>query len=200
MSDAARERRAAERRRRRDGGQAEPAEGAVDTAELVEGLRNAASAAAVGAAVGAARAIALRRGERDDTPEEPPEEGDPEETQEPQDWYEPPAADEAPDEREQHQQHEQPQAATPGEVREQVRRARALMRDLHSTDAESVSSVVRGANGWTVGLEVVEVRRIPDSTDVLASYEVQLDDDGCILRFERVRRYHRSEAQRGGRV
>ena len=27
-------------------------------------------------------------------------------------------------------------------------------------------------------LEVVEMRRIPDSSDVLASYEVSLDDDG----------------------
>jgi hypothetical protein len=73
-----------------------------------------------------------------------------------------------------------------------------VLRDLQGADAESVSSVTRGATGWTVGLEVVELHRIPDSTDVLASYEVELDPAGELVRYERVRRYSRSEAGGGG--
>jgi hypothetical protein len=49
-----------------------------------------------------------------------------------------------------------------------------------------------------VTLEVVELRRIPESTDVLASYDVELDGDGGFLRFERGRRYNRSQAEGGG--
>ena len=94
---------------------------------------------------------------------------------------------------------EEPEPTSAGDLQSIVRRARALLGDLHGTDAESVSSVARTRNGWTVGLEVVEVRRIPDSTDILATYEVELDGDGNVARFERTRRYHRAEADRGGR-
>jgi hypothetical protein len=48
-----------------------------------------------------------------------------------------------------------------------------------------------------VTLEVVELRRIPESTDVLASYEVELDGDGRYLGFSRGRRYSRSQAEGG---
>ena len=68
---------------------------------------------------------------------------------------------------------------------------------MHGSDAESVSSVARTATGWAVALEVVELRRIPESTDVLATYEVEFDDDGKLIKLERSRRYYRSQADRG---
>ena len=43
--------------------------------------------------------------------------------------------------------------------------------------------------------EVVEVSRVPPTTDVLASYEVALDDDGNLRRCTRRRRYYRSSAE-----
>jgi len=52
-------------------------------------------------------------------------------------------------------------------------------------------------DGWLVTLEVVEVSRIPESTDVLASYEVDLDDSCGIRRYARVGRYTRSQASGG---
>ena len=60
-----------------------------------------------------------------------------------------------------------------------------------------VSGISRTPNGWTVTLEVVELRRIPESTDVLATYEVELDGDGRYLGFSRGRRYSRSQAEGG---
>jgi len=41
---------------------------------------------------------------------------------------------------------------------------------------------------------VVELDRIPSSTDVLASYEVGLDGDGRLVDYARTRRYTRSRA------
>ena len=76
--------------------------------------------------------------------------------------------------------------------------ARELLRSVRGVEAESVSGLTRTSSGWTVTLEVVELRRIPESTDVLASYEVELDGDGKLLGFERGRRYTRSQAE-GGR-
>jgi hypothetical protein len=77
-----------------------------------------------------------------------------------------------------------------------VERARRQLRELRGADAESVSSIRRTSDGWRVGLEVVELHRIPESTDVLATFEVTLDGDGNLLTFERTRRYYRSEAER----
>ena len=76
--------------------------------------------------------------------------------------------------------------------------ARELLRSVRGVEAESVSGIGRtSSNGWKVTLEVVELRRIPESTDVLASYEVELDGDGRFLGFSRGRRYNRSQAEDG---
>ncbi len=89
--------------------------------------------------------------------------------------------------------------AEAGELAEIAAKARELLRSLRGVEAESVSGLSRTPNGWKVELEVLELRRIPESTDVLASYEVELDGDGRLLSFERGRRYHRSQAEVGGR-
>jgi hypothetical protein len=196
MTSDARDRRAADRKRRRNG--KPETEHVEDAAELIEGLKNAASAAAVGAAVGAARALTARRGRQaesaatDDVPVEEPEEEENEPAVE-TDSAEAEAAEREPD------RVESAEPASPDAVRSHVREAKSLLRELLGFDAESVSSVHRTTSGWKVGLVVVEVRRIPDSTDILATYEVQFDEDGRVLGIERTRRYHRSEADRGGR-
>jgi hypothetical protein len=85
------------------------------------------------------------------------------------------------------------------ELADLATQARDLLRSLRGIEAESVSGIVRTPNGWTVTLEVVELRRIPESTDVLASYEIELDDEGRFLSFERGGRYSRSQAGGDGR-
>ncbi len=92
---------------------------------------------------------------------------------------------------------EPPRGAKPDEFTEMANQARELLRSLRGVEAESVSGLTRTPNGWTVTLEVLELRRTPESTDVLASYEVELDGDGKLLGFERGRRYHRSQAEVG---
>jgi hypothetical protein len=54
---------------------------------------------------------------------------------------------------------------------------------------EGVTGVeVAEEGGWVVGVEVVEARRISSSSDVLALYEVDIDDDGSLLSYRRVKR------------
>jgi hypothetical protein len=48
---------------------------------------------------------------------------------------------------------------------------------------------------WLVTVEVCELERVPNTTDVLASYIVQLDDNGGLLGYKRERRYLRGEAE-----
>jgi hypothetical protein len=47
---------------------------------------------------------------------------------------------------------------------------------------------------WRVTVEVVELARIPNTTDVLGKYEVTLDKDGEVTSARRTRRYPRAEA------
>ncbi|MEU6744010.1 gas vesicle protein GvpO [Streptosporangium sandarakinum] len=63
--------------------------------------------------------------------------------------------------------------------------------DLTGREPEGVTFVQPEQDGWKVGIEVVEDRRVPSSGDVLALYEIQLDADGDLLSYRRTRRYKR---------
>jgi hypothetical protein len=59
---------------------------------------------------------------------------------------------------------------------------------------ESVTGMEKDGSEWTVTLEVLELSRIPSTTDVLGSYEVTLDRNGELTGVQRTRRYPRAEA------
>jgi len=63
--------------------------------------------------------------------------------------------------------------------------------ELTGKESEGVTGVEPADEGWVVGVEVVEDRRIPSSTDILATYETELDMDGELVSYRRVRRYPR---------
>jgi hypothetical protein len=52
----------------------------------------------------------------------------------------------------------------------------------------------KDGSAWTVTVEVVELARIPNTTDVLGSYQVTLDREGEVTAARRIRRYYRSQA------
>jgi len=56
---------------------------------------------------------------------------------------------------------------------------------------EAVTGLGRNEDGWRFELEVLEMRRIPETTDVLALYEVEADDDGNLTSYRRIERYAR---------
>ena len=60
------------------------------------------------------------------------------------------------------------------------------------------TSVSPTDDGWLVEVEMIEDRRIPSSSDILALYEVELDLDGELLAYRRVRRYLRGRTAIGG--
>jgi hypothetical protein len=69
--------------------------------------------------------------------------------------------------------------------------------DLTGKDPESVTGVKRSQDGWLVTVEMVEDRRIPSSTDILSTYEAEIDNDGELLSYRRVRRYSRGSGDSG---
>jgi hypothetical protein len=72
-----------------------------------------------------------------------------------------------------------------------AREAAQQLLELTGREAEGVTSLERTDDGWRIEVEVVEVRRIPDTTDVLAIYEIEADEEGNIEGYRRLRRYSR---------
>jgi hypothetical protein len=64
--------------------------------------------------------------------------------------------------------------------------------------AESVVAIERAGDdgGWRVQVEVVETHRIPDSADILAVYDTEVDADGDLVAYRRARRYPRGRVER----
>jgi hypothetical protein len=76
-----------------------------------------------------------------------------------------------------------------------AQRARHDLSEITGLDAESVTALERQDDGtWKVTVELLELQRIPETDDVLGSYEAQLDEGGELLGYRRVRRYARSQA------
>lgn len=76
-----------------------------------------------------------------------------------------------------------------------ARRAAAQLVELVGAAPERIVALERGEHGWTVQFEVVELRRVPDTSDVLAVYEVVVDAGGALQSCRRVERYPRGRAQ-----
>ena len=72
-----------------------------------------------------------------------------------------------------------------------VQQALEQFRTVSGRAPESVVGTRWNEDHWVVRLEVVESRRIPDTADLLAEYEVELDGGGELLSYSRMDRYVR---------
>ena len=55
----------------------------------------------------------------------------------------------------------------------------------------AATGVRREGDGWSVLVDVVELERIPSTTSVMATYRVDIDADGELTGYERLRRFSR---------
>ncbi|SDT45617.1 gas vesicle protein [Jiangella sp. DSM 45060] len=78
---------------------------------------------------------------------------------------------------------------------EAAERAVEQLATLSGRTAEAVTGIHRTDDGWRVRVEVLELERIPRSTDLLAEYAVDLDEDGDLTGYRRVRRYTRGASR-----
>jgi hypothetical protein len=75
--------------------------------------------------------------------------------------------------------------------------ARESIAALTGHTAESVSGLEWDAENenWVVTVDVLELERIPNTTDVLATYEVRLDGQGGLLGYRRTHRFLRAQTE-----
>jgi hypothetical protein len=58
---------------------------------------------------------------------------------------------------------------------------------------EAVTGIEWDGDCWQVTVDVLELRRVPNTTDVLASYAVALDEHGKLRSYRRTRRFERGQ-------
>ncbi|MEU4392599.1 gas vesicle protein [Kribbella sp. NPDC023855] len=73
--------------------------------------------------------------------------------------------------------------------------AAAELSELIGQIPEGIVGVEKTDDGWRVQLEVVESRRIPETTDIMAIYEVDVDPDGAVTGYRRLQRYVRGRTE-----
>jgi len=74
-----------------------------------------------------------------------------------------------------------------------VERAKAELSRITGQATDHVSGVRNEADGWHVTVDLIELKRIPASTDVLAVYEAVYTPAGSLLSYQRTRRYYRDQ-------
>lgn len=79
---------------------------------------------------------------------------------------------------------------------EAVRLAKEYLHEFTGKSCEQISGLEAIEEGWVVVLELIELKRIPDTADILGSYVVTLDREGELVAYERVERYCRSQLGR----
>ncbi|MGW3244096.1 gas vesicle protein GvpO [Streptomyces sp. NPDC001070] len=77
-----------------------------------------------------------------------------------------------------------------------MRSAAEQLFELLGRRPESVSAIKPVDDGWEADVEVLELERVPETTSVMATYHVTLDEEGDLVAYERTRRYARGQIDR----
>lgn len=65
---------------------------------------------------------------------------------------------------------------------------------LTGLNVDTISSIMHKEDKWIVTVDMIELRMIPNTQDVLATYEVELSDGGDgLLGYRRLNRYRRDQ-------
>jgi gas vesicle protein GvpO len=75
--------------------------------------------------------------------------------------------------------------------------AKETVAELTGYPPESVSGLQWDGENWLVTVDVCELERVPSTTDVMATYIVQLDERGGLVGYKRTRRFLRAQAEEG---
>ena len=70
-------------------------------------------------------------------------------------------------------------------AQEVITKARGHMVTMGKKSNDGVTSMSKKDDGWTVCMEVLERKGIPDTMDILGLYECVLNNEGDLLSLER---------------
>jgi Gas vesicle synthesis protein GvpO len=90
-----------------------------------------------------------------------------------------------------------PDASPSLSAKEMTQAALEALRDLTGHEPESATGLMWDGDAWLVTVDVLELSRIPNTTDLLGTYVVQLDGEGNLSGYKRTRRFQRGQAEEG---
>jgi hypothetical protein len=73
--------------------------------------------------------------------------------------------------------------------------AMTTVRELTGYTPEAVTALEWDGEFWQITVDVLELSRIPNTTDVIGEYVVRLDEGGTLRGYRRERRFMRSQAE-----
>jgi hypothetical protein len=79
-------------------------------------------------------------------------------------------------------------------IMQATKKARAELESITGSKVERVCGCDPAEDGWQLQMEVVELSRTPNTQDLLAMYDVQLDPNGAVTGFDRVAHRVRGDA------
>jgi len=79
------------------------------------------------------------------------------------------------------------------DMKELAERAKSQLAEVTGLKPVTVTGTSKDEQGWHVAVDMLEMSRIPTATDVLGDYEVLVDENGNMLKFERKRTRLRGE-------
>jgi hypothetical protein len=74
-----------------------------------------------------------------------------------------------------------------------ARAALITVEELTGYPSEAATGLEWDGESWCVTVEVLELARVPNTTDVIGAYEVRLDGEGTLRGYKRLRRFIRGE-------
>lgn len=70
-------------------------------------------------------------------------------------------------------------------IKELAERAKNQVADVTGLKPVTISGTFKDEQGWHILVDMLEMSRIPTATDILGDYDVLMDEDGSMLKFER---------------
>ena len=86
-----------------------------------------------------------------------------------------------------------PKSIRPISVMQAALKATRQLQQITGLDVATVSAVEKHEGGWRAYVNLVELRRVPTTSDVLATYETTLDAAGELVTYRRLRRFLRGQ-------
>jgi hypothetical protein len=78
--------------------------------------------------------------------------------------------------------------------------SKAAVRTVHELtgyEPEAVTGLEWDGELWQITVDALELERIPNTTDILGEYVIQLDEGGTLHGYKRTRRFQRAQANQG---
>ncbi len=76
-----------------------------------------------------------------------------------------------------------------------IKKARDEFAALSKLPVDAVIGLSKAEGEWVVSLEALERKAIPEAMDILGLFEIHLDSDGNLIRFERKKLRKRGETE-----